>query len=93
VLKGYQELVDELLVEKKRGRGMYVAAGARAALLKGERQKFLDSEWPRVAATIQRLGFRPEELLAALPPVPAPVSPASPVVVPAPEAGPNDTES
>ena len=93
VLKGYQELVDESLVEKKRGRGMYVAVGARAALLKGERQKFLDSEWPRVAATIQRLGFRPEELLAALPPSPAPVPPVSPVVAPAPKAGAGDTES
>jgi GntR family transcriptional regulator len=76
VLKGYQELVDEALVEKKRGRGMYVAEGARAALLKGERQKFLDSEWPRVAATIQRLGFKPEELLAAM--LPATSAPASP---------------
>jgi len=80
VLKGYQELVDEALVEKKRGRGMYVALGARAALLKGERRKFLDSEWPRVAATIQRLGFRPEELLAAMPPA----SPTSSVSPPAP---------
>ncbi len=79
VLKGYQELVDEALVEKKRGRGMYVALGARAALLKGERQKFLDSEWPRVAATIQRLGFRPEELLAAMPTVMAPATPSHPV--------------
>lgn len=68
VLKGYQELVDEQLVEKKRGRGMYVAEGARAALLKGERQKFLDGEWPRVAATIRRLGFSAAELLAALSP-------------------------
>jgi GntR family transcriptional regulator len=68
VLKGYQELVDEQLVEKKRGRGMYVAEGACAALLKGERQKFLEGEWPRVAATIQRLGFSAAELLAALSP-------------------------
>lgn len=67
VLKGYQELVDEQLVEKKRGRGMYVAVGACAALLKGERQKFLEGEWPRVAATIQRLGFNATELLEALP--------------------------
>ncbi|MFM7065735.1 MAG: GntR family transcriptional regulator [Gammaproteobacteria bacterium] len=67
VLKGYQELVDEQLVEKRRGRGMYVAPGAHAALLKGERQKFLEGEWPRVAATIQRLGFDAAELLATLP--------------------------
>ena len=63
VLKGYQELVDEQLVEMKRGLGMFVKAGARDLLLKGERQKFLAEEWPRVSATIQRLGLKPEELL------------------------------
>src|SRR5207244_179647 len=62
VLKGYQELVDEELVEKKRGLGMYVKEGARSLLLKGERRKFLSEEWPRVQATIQRLGFKAEEL-------------------------------
>jgi GntR family transcriptional regulator len=63
VLKGYQELVDEELVEKKRGLGMYVKDGARTLLLKGERQKFLSEEWPRVQATIQRLGLKAEDLL------------------------------
>jgi GntR family transcriptional regulator len=63
VLKGYQELVDEELVEKKRGLGMYVKDGARTLLLKGERQKFLAEEWPRVQATIQRLGLKAEDLL------------------------------
>src|SRR2546426_5568057 len=63
VLKGYQQLVDEQLVETKRGLGMFVNAGARNLLLKGERRKFLAEEWPRVAATIQRLGLTPEELL------------------------------
>jgi GntR family transcriptional regulator len=63
VLKGYQELVDEQLVEGRRGRGMFVIAGARNLLLRGERQKFLAEEWPRVSATIQRLGLRAEELL------------------------------
>jgi GntR family transcriptional regulator len=65
VLKGYQQLVDEELVEKKRGLGMFVKDGARALLLQGERQKFLDEQWPRVYATIQRLGLKPEELLRA----------------------------
>jgi GntR family transcriptional regulator len=65
VLKAYQQLVDEQLVEKKRGLGMFVKAGARDLLLKGEREKFLAEEWPRVAATIQRLGLTPEELLDA----------------------------
>jgi len=63
VLKGYQQLVDEGLVESRRGRGMFINSGARTLLLKGERQKFLDEEWPRVHATIQRLGLKPEELL------------------------------
>jgi GntR family transcriptional regulator len=65
VLKGYQQLVDEELVEKRRGLGMYVVDGARKLLLKGERQKFLEEEWPKVFATIQRLGLTPDELLAA----------------------------
>jgi GntR family transcriptional regulator len=63
VLKGYQQLVDEQLVESKRGRGMFIKAGARSLLLEGERQKFLAEQWPRVYATIQRLGLSAEELL------------------------------
>src|SRR5258708_36476196 len=63
VLKGYQQLVDEGLVETRRGRGMFINAGARSLLLQAERQKFLSEEWPRVHATIQRLGLRAEELL------------------------------
>jgi GntR family transcriptional regulator len=63
VLKAYQQLVDEGLVEKKRGIGMFIKPGARDLLLQGERQKFLSEEWPRVFATIQRLGLNPEELL------------------------------
>ena len=65
VLKAYQELVDEDLVEKRRGLGMFVKSGARNLLLKGERQKFLSEQWPRVYATIQRLGLTPKELLDA----------------------------
>jgi DNA-binding transcriptional regulator YhcF (GntR family) len=65
VLKGYQQLVDEGLVETRRGRGMFINAGARNLLLQGERQKFLGEEWPRVYATIQRLGLKTEELLIA----------------------------
>ena len=65
VLKGYQGLVDEQLVETKRGLGMFVNAGARDLLLKGERQKFLADEWPRVTEKIQRLGLTQKELDAA----------------------------
>ena len=65
VLKSYQQLVEEKLIESRRGLGMFVNAGARDLLLQGERQKFLVEEWPRVSATIQRLGLTPEELLKA----------------------------
>jgi len=62
VLKSYQQLVDEQLVEKKRGLGMFVKAGARHLLLEGERHRFLTDEWPRVHATIQRLGLTSQDL-------------------------------
>ena len=65
VLKAYQQLVGEELVETRRGLGMFVNAGARELLLKGEREKFLTDRWPAIAATIQRLGITPKELLAA----------------------------
>ena len=65
VLKAYQHLVDEDLVEMKRGLGMFVRPGARELLLKGERQKFLKEEWPRIAETIERLGLTEKELEAA----------------------------
>ena len=68
VLKGYQELVDEQLVEKKRGLGMFVKSGVRDQLLQLERRKFLAEEWPRIQAAIQRLGLTREELLVATPP-------------------------
>ena len=63
VLKSYQELVDEDLVEKRRGLGMFVKPGARNVLMKDERQKFLHEDWPRIYETIQRLGLSAEELL------------------------------
>ncbi|HEY3973387.1 MAG TPA: GntR family transcriptional regulator [Candidatus Sulfotelmatobacter sp.] len=65
VLKSYQQLVDERLVESRRGLGMFINAGARSMLKQGERQKFLAEEWPRIHATIQRLGLTPKELLEA----------------------------
>ena len=63
MLKGYQQLVDEQLVEKRRGLGMFVSVGASKALMKDERQRFLEEEWPKVYATIQRLGLSTAELL------------------------------
>ena len=63
VLKSYQGLVDEGLVESRRGRGMYVNAGARALLLSAEREKFLNEEWPKIREKVRRDGLTPEELL------------------------------
>ena len=64
VLKAYQQLADEDLVESKRGRGMFVRPGARARLLTVERERFLNEEWPRVLARIERLGLTAEDLMA-----------------------------
>lgn len=63
VLKSYQQLADEGVVESRRGVGMFINSGARAILLKDQRQKFLDEEWPQIQETIERLGLDAEELL------------------------------
>lgn len=63
VSKAYQELVDEQLVEKRRGLGMFVIEGAREALLKSERERFLREEWPVLFARLQRLGLDLKTLL------------------------------
>ena len=65
VLKAYQQLVDEGLAEAKRGRGVFINAGARNRLLEGERRRFLGEEWPRIAASMKRLGLSVQELLDA----------------------------
>ena len=81
VLKGYQQLVDEGVVEARRGLGMFVKPGARAVLLRSEREKFLGEEWPRIYQTIQRLDLTAEELLDA-----APEEPVSDAAQPKPDA-------
>ena len=65
VSRAYQELVDEMLVEKRRGLGMYVSEGAPEKLLASERERFLREEWPAMVARIQRLGLRLEDLISA----------------------------
>ncbi|HEY4933851.1 MAG TPA: GntR family transcriptional regulator [Terriglobales bacterium] len=67
VLKSYQQLVSEGLVESRRGRGMFVIPGARQLALAAERERFLQEEWPRLLDTIERLGLNPEELLNRAP--------------------------
>lgn len=65
VMKAYESLVDEGLVETRRGRGMFINAGARALLLKAEKERFLEEEWPKIRDTIERLGLDPDDLLRA----------------------------
>jgi len=67
VLKAYQQLVDEQIVEKRRGLGMFINSGARKLLLQAERQRFLKEQWPAIHATIQRLGLTPKDLLSPSP--------------------------
>lgn len=66
VSKAYQELVDESLVEKRRGIGMYVTEGASDKLLATERQRFIEEEWPAMLDRIRRLGIGADELLAQM---------------------------
>jgi len=63
VSKAYQELVDENLVEKRRGLGMYVTEGARSALMRSERERFLQEEWPALYARLTRLGLTLKQLM------------------------------
>lgn len=63
VLKSYQQLVDDGLVESRRGRGMFVNAGARSLLLQAERDRFLNEEWPRIREKVRRLGLDAGDLL------------------------------
>lgn len=66
VMKSYQTLVDDGIVEKKRGIGMYCLEGARSKLLEQEKLQFITDEWPRIVKQIRQLGIKPEELLRAL---------------------------
>ena len=91
VLKGYQQLVDDGLVETRRGLGMFVNPGARDLLLQGERQKFLADEWPRIHANIQRLGLKADELLNGA--KPSPDSASKPAVSTPPESNPASSKS
>jgi len=68
VLKSYQLLVGEGVVESRRGRGMFVLPGARQLLLKAERERFMQEEWPRMLDTLDRLGLDPNQLLKGEPP-------------------------
>ena len=63
VSKSYQALVDDGLVEKQRGLGMFVKEGARKQLLETERNKFINEEWPALLNRVQQLGLDIKDLL------------------------------
>lgn len=67
VSKAYQELVDENVLEKKRGLGMFVTDGAKEQLLDDEKRQFLHEEWPKILVRIERLGLNLEELASRAP--------------------------
>lgn len=71
VSRAYQELVDEALVEKRRGLGMYVTEGAHDKLLASERERFMREEWPAMLERIRRLGLDTAALLGAAAPAPS----------------------
>jgi GntR family transcriptional regulator len=77
VSKAYQELVDDNLVEKRRGIGMYVTEGASEKLLASERERFLSEEWPALLERIRQLGLNLEQLMRA-PAAPGSVSNGGP---------------
>ena len=61
VAKAYQELMAEGLLEKRRGIGMFVLAGAQQKLLKKEQEKFLTAEFPELLKRIRRLGISKQQ--------------------------------
>lgn len=63
VSRAYQELVDENIIEMKRGLGMFVLEGAKDRLLASERERFLNEEWPAVLERIERLGIPLQSLI------------------------------
>ena len=66
VSKAYQTLVDDALITKKRGLGMFVEEGAKSKLLDSEKQKFIKQDWPEIVQRIKRLGLTADELLSSL---------------------------
>jgi len=63
VSKAYQELVDESILEKRRGLGMFVMECAREKLLESEKKHFLNVEWPKIVQKIERLGLSADKLI------------------------------
>ena len=66
ISKAYQMLQDEDIVEKKRGKGLFVKHGVQALILERERESFLNSQWPKIAEQINRLQLSATDLLAPI---------------------------
>ena len=64
--KGIGMLTDEGLLEKRRGIGMFVAAGARARLLGERRKRFAERYVEPLVAEAARLGIDADELVALI---------------------------
>jgi GntR family transcriptional regulator len=66
VSRAYQELVDDNIIEMKRGMGMFVLEGANEKLLVSERERFLNEEWPVMLERMTRLGISVQQLLGTV---------------------------
>lgn len=66
VSKAYQDLVDEDLLQKRRGLGMFVADGAQQQLLEKERKQFMETELPALLERMERLGISSETIIKLL---------------------------
>lgn len=62
-LKGVQRLVDQGVLYKQRGIGMFVAAGARARLLAQRREAFAAQYVRPLVAEADQLGLTPDQLV------------------------------
>ena len=63
ISKAYQMLQEKQIVEKQRGKGLFVKAGVQGLILARERQLFLEQQWPSIIEKIERLQLSPEQLL------------------------------
>jgi len=64
--KGINVLTDEGLLEKRRGIGMFVAAGARERLLEDRRKRFAERYVEPMVAEANRLGIDADALVGLI---------------------------
>jgi len=60
--KGVNQLVDDGVLYKRRGIGMFVSPGARAKLRQRRREQFSDQYLRPLLAEAQKLGLSPDEV-------------------------------